>query len=1132
MKIKKIILSLIICIGLLFLISPENTFAEVRESANGKGSNCTTAKCKTCANNICKSDFKISIDVSKYSKKAWYNGFHEYVNSSEPRNIKITVPKAALTQNAVYRIRVFYGKYGTLDDSSFINLDKDIDDLDNDDLDDGLKVYKTKIASDSKKLEKKYKAIEVSRDSGDNVVNVKLNPGYDALVVVYLSKDTKTNKKCKNDKGKKFEVSCINGREQTRMADGVMALSGVSASEYIQNPDETIEVKNLRGIDGEYNEACINARDGKYDSKTELGEKIAADDKKYTVPEAERAYYQQHYYDPLLGTFYCNKKSVAFNITEQQIAQLANSAMEMYYKSKKLSKKSESTSGYANTYDEVKKHVTDLQADKNVKTVSNTNVSLQCESDLKQGIGSKQYLYVEDKPIATSEPLSDGSSPTICNTICYEHLTVEYDPPVAAIAGICISYKVTVKSETKCGVKYNKEIIEGSNTNTNGGLVGKLQKEMCSPIPICSGEKNHTQAGPSEDFDKCIKECDNGKYSQSCINKCYKQVYENNKKDVEKNNIEKTSNNDKAIEESELSNLVFEEKNNSNNLLEVKDLHTWDEKNLKGYSSKSTAVGKCDTQNEILNDLDWCSEYFFEAKALYPKGHYNKDGSKWKSDLNCSNYKNKKDIWCALGKASPFYLRDKAATKQLILAVLDKDPHNNATYYIDKDGVKRQYKASTNWHCGEICEYTGCSAKNSLTPDAFVNNLNIAENSDKTTTKSDMKIIADALDSCQVSADCKETEKTADFKIKIINPRDSNTNNEVEKNGKTELGNTNPISENNICDENKKDPPSSHVFSMFVPADSEEPKSKYGILGWCYDGTTQSPQYQTTITFPGTWINDKSLEPEYDSTCKTGSAPHGQTYCFPRDSSNINVAWWHWHEQTKDKDGNLLYPTIQEPTIKNNIQAQALNFGKYNWTINYSCFYGIYDNSSDSDNIPIPPPGDDVGCKNPPCHENQSYKFKVIDQGELFTENSNQKQGYNWTSAAKIVAGIDNNNQYSQTYGIDPQKYVEYLRSEEKDETIYSSTTESDYYIYIPSEGIDYIKNEYKNHKYTDYTGNFKEDPKILGLLRYTSKVIDDLNGKSFKNGSKIIINYASNVRPISNGQGTNNNYKDISKLR
>ena len=30
MKIKKIILSLIICIGLLFLISPENTFAEVR----------------------------------------------------------------------------------------------------------------------------------------------------------------------------------------------------------------------------------------------------------------------------------------------------------------------------------------------------------------------------------------------------------------------------------------------------------------------------------------------------------------------------------------------------------------------------------------------------------------------------------------------------------------------------------------------------------------------------------------------------------------------------------------------------------------------------------------------------------------------------------------------------------------------------------------------------------------------------------------------------------------------------------------------------------------------------------------------------------------------------------------------
>lgn len=35
----------------------------------------------------------------------------------------------------------------------------------------------------------------------------------------------------------------------------------------------------------------------------------------------------------------------------------------------------------------------------------------------------------------------------------------------------------------------------------------------------------HAQAGPSEDFDFCISKCDGGKYTQSCINSCYKEVY-------------------------------------------------------------------------------------------------------------------------------------------------------------------------------------------------------------------------------------------------------------------------------------------------------------------------------------------------------------------------------------------------------------------------------------------------------------------------------------------------------------------------------------------------------------------------------------------------------------------------------
>lgn len=34
-----------------------------------------------------------------------------------------------------------------------------------------------------------------------------------------------------------------------------------------------------------------------------------------------------------------------------------------------------------------------------------------------------------------------------------------------------------------------------------------------------------SDGGPNEDFDSCILECDNGKYTQSCINSCYSKVY-------------------------------------------------------------------------------------------------------------------------------------------------------------------------------------------------------------------------------------------------------------------------------------------------------------------------------------------------------------------------------------------------------------------------------------------------------------------------------------------------------------------------------------------------------------------------------------------------------------------------------
>lgn len=1112
-KNKHIILIYLLIIG-LFLIAPINTFA--RNSAKGKGENCTGA-CKTCANTVCTNDFSISMNVSKYDRDSWKTSqVGEYVNTVSDRTVTVTVPETALNQGAVYRIRIFYGEYGTIG-SDFFNLDSDLDDLDDDDFDDEIKLLKTKIKKDNGKVDKKGNKISIYREDKSNTVTITIKPGYEAVVVAYLNQDIKTNSTCENNKKKEFKVTCINGKD-TEVADGAVSLSGVSASEYVQNPSATIEVKNLRGKGKEYGTACNNAYNGIYDSETATDEKSISDDKKYTITDQTAlAYYRQHYYPQVIGTYYCDKPYVAFNLNEEQIAKLSNRALRMFYKSWKLSEQSKSAAGYSDTYTEIDTYVKSLQDKKDenlnpiVKTVTDTNVSLACEKDLQEGINSKEYLYIEKNPI-TTEKLSDGSTPTICDTICYEHLTVLYDPPVASIAGLCFTYKVTVKSETNCGIKYNKDVIDGNGIN--GGLVGKLQKEMCAPVPICSAQDTHTQAGPSEEFDGCIKDCDDGEYSQECINKCYTEVYENKDKNssIEESKIEKTNN---TIKEIANLNLLTTKENNNSNVLKIK---TWKENQLEGYSSKSTSIPKCDSKSEILNNIDICKEYFFEAKTLYPKGHYNKSGTEWKSDLAYDS--DKDNIWSAIGRASPFYLRDKQSTKELILAILDKDPHNGRTYFIDEMGIKRQYNG--NWVCNEKCEYTGCSTKNALTSKSFVSNLNISENSDTNLNKDDMEKIDSALESCSVTSACDKTEKTSSFDIKIINPRKANTDNEVIKEGTTELDKTAPTSENITCpdegdSEENADP--DDKFSMFVPANDDK-NSKYGILGYCYDKNsaypTLIPQYKTTITFPGSWINYKARKIEYDKkTCNSGWELKGGYFCSAYDSTDVNAEWWKWRMQMKDSEGNIIYPTFKEPENNNNIRATANNFGKYNWNITYSCFYGIHSEPP----IPGDDDDDDGGTRL------QDHKFQVFKAGDLFTEDSNQKQGYNWTSDATVTAGVNVNDARALTYTINPQKYINYINKYEKDEKIYDS--EEDYYIYLSSDGMKHIKNyrdeDKKQLSYTDYNGEFKEDPNVNGLVRYTSSLLIELNGYGNKD---IYIEKANGIEKI------NNNYSDLNSLR
>lgn len=123
----------------------------------------------------------------------------------------------------------------------------------------------------------------------------------------------------------------------------------------------------------------------------------------------------------------------------------------------------------------------------------------------KTGLGHYEYNYSLVEPKKSKE-LS-------CDLTCQESVTVAYGPPVATKAGLCFEYRVKVTSRVHCYV-------------SNPPAPPKHPTGYCEPGPTCyhSGVK-YKQGGPVEEFEKCVRECDGGKYTPKCSNTCYEKIY-------------------------------------------------------------------------------------------------------------------------------------------------------------------------------------------------------------------------------------------------------------------------------------------------------------------------------------------------------------------------------------------------------------------------------------------------------------------------------------------------------------------------------------------------------------------------------------------------------------------------------
>ncbi|MCI8347635.1 MAG: hypothetical protein HFJ12_06810 [Bacilli bacterium] len=1037
---KKVIILLVI------LILPITVLAKSTKSS-GSGSSCADAS------NKCRNQVGIEISASQYNRTSGVS-----LNEIGDRTITIT-PKDSSLEYVAYLITV---DEGTMDEMSFDE-----------------KITKKNLTTVDDELDD----VDVKRKKFTGTHSWKLGPGKEAIVIVILKSNSERSECCSYDSSNPpkciEKLTCTAGNFKIEHDDSFkeLSLSGNAAFLYVQNPQSTNLVTNVRyGT-----EVCTLSRAGKHFKDSKLNLEAWGGDL--------GTWQSSNYYGKFLSD--CDSSQVAFNLTEKQIEKITNSLLQIYYYQHKLKEaaprsidqinqqansiKTSIVNKYCNAVESGCNHIisNDLNKLKNITTTCN-------EKDINDL--QEDYLYIS-KVDTISAKLTDGTTPWVCKTRCYEHLVVNYSPPQVVKAGLCFQYKVTVQSKTECGVNINDNILDQVKV-----------KNKCAPVPICENDENKTQAGPNDEFDSCINQCDEGKYSQQCINSCYKKVYSN-----KKSNTKKTST------RGQIDNNIQRQVYQNNNPLVISlssksskdcdgDGSESDDVCFKEYYIENKTANDCKT-NDIIsyvhggNDskLRNCAEFYMKAKLIRPRGHYYFRGSGDDRDWGPINWyiedqpgpkvteagattESTTNIPMQIGRASPFYFRNITEVENLLRSLVV--PNNPTGYWkkynINKRGIKRQY--SSRFKCSETCYYTGCSSTDAMTSKQYAGELS-----------EDLSNISAALSKCSTTSSCDTTEKTANFYIKVKTETEGG-NDEAASPSKTG-SNTSaivPDSSNTI---------GSGDADMFVPANTDS-NTTTGILGLCYDPNNKDPHYKTTITFPGSWIELKTGEVRYTDPKDTEEHRSKKMYyCLPYNAKTVNERWWDWAVNHNYESSSR--PQNFSPTY--NIEAKLGNsgsgFGKYNWNVSFQCFYASLDTTE-----PTPPPssppsppdcyrGNDgikeTCCVGENCIESTKldYDLRIVDLTNLFPRK--RLRGFNWGSSATLKSNDVNiqNNLTTKGYSIDPVVYSQELMK--KGEKIYDE--KPDFSFTLNSDNVSALKKEELDFDW----GKYSSDEVIPGLRYY-----------------------------------------------
>lgn len=664
--------------------------------------------------------------------------------------------------------------------------------------------------------------------------------------------------------------------------------------------------------------------------------------------------------------------------------------------------------------------------------------------------GEVKYVY----NFAPGHTITDTQQ--ACERTCEEAVKVEYGPPIASKAGLCFEYKVKVTSYVKCTAK----VIANPPEQFTG---------YCNPSPICrysGGVRNLEQAGPKEDYERCIKSCDGGKYTEKCSLKCYKEVY--------------GSINTKLAINYETAKAEKLAMSTDTTLYSVADCM----KDNEGYFGCYAYEG-----DTIL----WRSHLNYDLEGTFQQTTWNRRYAlgRWYIDRV---YKQADGTYLDEWNGNANYVRNNGGYN--ILGIYESCKDNTGAhcgrYVSDQDGIYRRNYGSTL--CDDNCNWrTDVCLK---TADSVQGNEYLNPGTIEKDALANQEAYEDAVRSCIGTATC--SEHTAEFTISLTY---DTTTNEVKKQNTV----TFPF-------DTKKDTLIANKTNNITD------RSRSSILDFdgCYKNKDVGNHYMTEWSFPGTYIHNKTGEISFQRPDVTdGWYYDDKKFCMPLDADSVNVKWWEWY-----KLGNTCYTRSDiesELAGKSgtsngyNIKATAKKFGYFGWNFDINCFYGL---RNEICNV------QENGCCGASSKESNgvsNYTFRSVAINNLFpnaveegvVDPDKREIGFNWTSKALSIK--------NDKYVVDPAALIDHIESGAA--TLYSDDANNlDYKFYLTPATLAKIKSYNNNNDYASWDGTVEL---VNGIKVYQSNLFRNVGSHT-----KVLTEVPNSVIKLGKPGVNNENYR------